>query len=724
MIARPLCSRALLLPLCLAAGLGVGCGGVEGTRRVPFAVGRIAATRAEATTLAAEVARSPEAPVEAVAVWVAAAPAQGFSVVSLPSGRRLGASTATLEGRPHLAGDRVLARSGGSIVAWALDGTEAWRVPDGGFDLAGVSRDGGRIAMTLGGGGVTRRRGALVVLEAADGRELLRRRVDHALGAPAMVGSQVFVPWDGQNLSAFAVDGGEEIARLRSRDDVFAFARRDGEALYFGARSLYRLSAEAASGRRDGGGAWRLERDDLPGDAPFALDSYTALRAQLDARERVRLVWRPDPQRQGVALLHGQVYSLYHRELFALDAQSGAVRWAAVLPSDVVAAEVVDAGVVLLDESGTATLVDPQTGRARWRLQTGVTGTQAALQLPRAFSAAGGVEEAAVSVVEGLRQAAAAGNDARMAPAQRFAVRALAAIEDAEATGALVSLLTTATLPPEVYDVVAEAVAARTRGAPSMLDALRARYDFVRGTAAPPVGVLARGLASAGERSAVPQLLAHLHDPATPTRELPHLTAALRRLGDAGAVPGLLAFVRRYHADVGAVPPVGGGDPVDDRELGDQQLLDAALEQAASGVVELGGPAGRAALETLAGYANASPVVVRIAHAPSAAAPSTASAPEGASDMTFTAPPPRLSLEAIAEAFAPHRDAMLECLRGAPTRPAQVRIQFRYDHEGRITQPLVLPAFLQTCIGGIATHVTLPPSGAARELGTYYLRVL
>jgi hypothetical protein len=92
--------------------------------------------------------------------------------------------------------------------------------------------------------------------------------------------------------------------------------------------------------------------------------------------------------------------------------------------------------------------------------------------------------------------------------------------------------------------------------------------------------------------------------------------------------------------------------------------------------------------------------------------------------MTFTAPPPRLSLEAIAEAFAPHRDAMLECLRGAPTRPAQVRVQFRYDHEGRITQPLVLPAFLQTCIGGIATQVTLPPSGAARELGTYYLRVL
>jgi len=704
--------------------LALGCAGTEASRRAPFAIGRTAASGAEAAALADGVARAPESPVAAVAVVVAAAPGQGFTVVALPDGRRLGASTAVLTGRPHLAGDWVIARTAGHIVAWRLDGTEAWRVADEGFDLTGVSFDNGRVALALGGGGVTRRRGVLLVLDAASGAEVLRRRVDHALGVPALVGSVVFVPWDGQNLSAFSVDGGDELGRLRSRDDVFGFARREGGGLYFGSLGVYRLGAEAAIGRREGSGAWRLERDDLPGDAPVSLDGYTSLRPQLDARERVRLVWRPDPQRQGVALVHGLAFALYHRELFALDAQTGAVRWAHVTSDDLVAAEVTEAGVVTLDETGVATLLEPQQGRALWRLSTGVAGSQAALQLPRTFTASGGVEEAPTGRVEGLRRAAAASNDARMAPAQRFAVRALAALDDPEATRALVDLLSIASLPPEVYDAVGEALATRTQGAEAMREALEGRYDFVRGTVAPPVGVLARGLANAGDRQSVPRLVAHLHDPATPMRSLPLIAAALRRLADPAAVPGLMDFVRLYHTDVGAVPPVGGGDPVDDRDVGEQQLLDAALEQAALALVELGGDAARTTLEALAAHANASPVIGRAARQPATAAPAGDGAATGSSDMTFAAPPVRLSLEAISEAFEPQRVALLACLRGAPSRPAQVRIQFRYDHDGRIQQPTVLPTSFQGCMAPIVQQVTLPPSGAARELGTYYLRVL
>ncbi len=724
MTARPPLRPTPLPRYALLAALSLGCASTASTRGAPFAIGRTATSGPEAAAFAAEVSRAPESPVPAVAVIVPAAPGQGFAVVELPSGRRLGASTAPLAGRPHLAGDLVLARSGGSIIAWTLAGTEAWRVPDEGFDLTGVSRDHDRVAFALGGGGVTRRRGVLMVVEAASGQVILRRRVDHALGVPALVGSSVFVPWDGQNLSVFAVDGGDERGRLRSRDDVFAFARREGPGLYFGSLGLYRLGAEAASGRRAASGRWRLERDDLPGDAPVALDGYTALRPQLDARERVRLVWRPDPQRDGVSLVHGLAFALYHRELFALDAATGATRWAHVAADDIVAAEVTEAGVVLLDEAGVVTLLEPQQGQAQWRLHTGVAGSQAALQLPRSFSARGGVDEAPVGRVEGLRRAAAASNDARMAPAQRFAVRALAALDEPEATRALVALLSIASLPPEVRDAVGEALATRTQGADAMLEALEPRYDFVLGTAAPPVGILARGLANAGERRAVPRLVAHLHDPATATRELPLITAALRRLGDPAAVPGLLDFVSLYHADVGAVPPVGGGDPVDDRDVGEQQLLDAALEQAAQGLVEMGGREARTILEFLATHANASPVVVRAARQPAASAPAEGGGAPGASDMTFVAPPPRLSLEAIVEAFEPHRPALLACLRGAPSRPAQVRIQFRYDHEGRIVQPSVLPTSFQACMGPIVTGVQLPPSGAARELGTYFLRVL
>jgi hypothetical protein len=78
-------------------------------------------------------------------------------------------------------------------------------------------------------------------------------------------------------------------------------------------------------------------------------------------------------------------------------------------------------------------------------------------------------------------------------------------------------------------------------------------------------------------------------------------------------------------------------------------------------------------------------------------------------------------MEMIRDAMEPARERMMQCLVGLSSRPSQVRITFRYDSEGVITNAAVVPAQLQPCIGPIVNSVRLPPSQVGREIGNYYL---
>lgn len=87
--------------------------------------------------------------------------------------------------------------------------------------------------------------------------------------------------------------------------------------------------------------------------------------------------------------------------------------------------------------------------------------------------------------------------------------------------------------------------------------------------------------------------------------------------------------------------------------------------------------------------------------------------------MVFRAPPPRLSGDAISEALAQHRyelSSSASC--GAPSRPAQVRVQFFYDGDGRITNATVNPAAFQACMGPRIERAPAPRvGGGGREIG-------
>ncbi len=709
------------LTLCIALG-ALGCGA---SNQGAFGLAYAPSSASELASIEARVRATPPPEVPAVAVVVPPAPARGFAVFSLPAGARLGQVGAQILGRPVIAGDLVVARSPGSIVAWTLDGRERWRVPDRGFSLVGASQDAGRVAITLGGAGVTRRSGALLVVDASSGASRVARPESHAFGAPQLVGRDLFVPWDGQNLSVFDAETGDELARVRTRDDVFGFARREGASVWGGARALYRFGADMADGRSANAARVTFSRDGLPGNPPFMADPYVTLNAGLDARERVRLAWRPDGAAQGAGFAGGAVYSLFHRDVFALDAASGAVRWAHVHPADVAGVEVSRRGVTVVDENGRAAFLDGPTGRVQWRAELGAPAAQAVLQVPADFAPSGGAgDEPSRSLVESLL-VAAGGSDTRLMPARLFAVRALIDQQGPEATRALVAVLTRREYPQELRAAAGEAITHRSNGTDAMLEALASHQDYVRDVAAPPAGMLARGLAAAHERRAVPALVAHLQDPATPASDLPAIVAALRELGDASAVPPLVDFLRLYHADTGMLPPVGGGEEHDDRHVGEQEPLDAALEQAALAVAAMGGAAERRVLEEIAAHPRTAPVVrsaiARTRHGEQPAARAQPSEGQGGGvDMAFHAPS-RLNAEQIENAFMPARTRLLDCLRNVPSRPARVRIQFRYDSAGAVSHAMVNPDALQSCMAPIVEAVQLPENTAGRDIATYNL---
>jgi len=688
----------------------------------PFDLSYPATPAAGLAAIAARVAGAREAVTPAVAVVVPPRPAQGFTVCGLPSGERLGQVGAMILGRPVIAGNLVLARTAGAVVAWTFAGAERWRVPDHGYHLVGASQDNGRVAITLGGFGLSRRNGAVLVVDAQSGETLFQRIEPIAFGPPALVGDDLFLPWNGQNLSIVDVRSGAEIARVHGRSDLIGFARREGPAVWYGARALLRFdasSADVASVQRA-----RFEKEGVPGAPPFMADPYVTLNAGLDARERVRLAWRPDASSTGAAFAGGTVYSVFHRDVFGIDPTSNAVRWGYVHNADLAGVEVSREGLAAVDENGHFIFVDAQTGALRWRVDLHATAAQAVLQVPSEFGPRGHVEEGARTPIESLLHAAG-GTDSRLLPAQLFAVRALIDHDEPEATRALVEVLTHRRYPQELRAAAGEAITRRSNGTEAMIEALGARYDYVTGVEAPPVGLLARGIASHRERRAVPALIAHLRDPATPASDLPAIVSALRELGDPSCVAPLVDFIRLNHADTGAAPPVGGGDPIDDRLVADIEPMEAALEQAVMAVAALGSLNERRVLAEVAIHPRTPRMVSEaIARALRSEGTAPVSTEPTAPAMTFQLPPPYVPMEAIEAAFFPVRQELLECLRGAPSRPATVRITFRYDGAGQISNVIVNPAVFQPCMEPVIDRVRLPESSANRAIGTYNLSTL
>ena len=99
---------------------------------------------------------------------------------------------------------------------------------------------------------------------------------------------------------------------------------------------------------------------------------YRAEQGDYSALDRKHLVWRPiaDPAGRRMAFRDGLVFVHDFRFFFAIDASSGALRWAhAEKEADAVAAAHTGGALVFVTADGDVGALDPATGRAVYRAQ-------------------------------------------------------------------------------------------------------------------------------------------------------------------------------------------------------------------------------------------------------------------------------------------------------------------------------------------------------------------
>jgi hypothetical protein len=624
---------------------------------------------------------------------------------------------------PMLAGDVAVVEVGDSIVGFELrSGARRFSVSRGAMSLKGADGEGPLVALVLGQGqGTFAKSEALLV----NGDSLVWRRPSEGVaGVPAVVGNMVLVPWSTQFLSALDVQTGEEFARVRIHDGVISHAlRQDGEVFIGSFHGITRITSSIGSGTLKGAGYFSLPEQDLPGRPLLLDDVYTATTAAPDsAQHRIALAWRAAPiDRVRIGLSDNNLYLVFYRFVYALDPKDESVRWVYVHDKDIVGANAQANGVAFADEMGRFAFLGAAAGDLIWKSDAGIASNVVRLPGGGAGAPSPGQSVDARTLATRL-MTAAQDQDARLVPARLLAVHALAAMQEDDATADLIELCDSPRMAPAVRDRACVELRQRSIGAEHLLAILERHAGYLEGTTAPPVGALAKAVASLKEKRAVGALIAHLKDPNTPSRDLPTLVGALGDLGDPAAAEPLAGFLRLYHAD--AI---------------DEHLV-RALELVPDALIKLSGPVAKPVLESVT-YDEIGTFAVRqkarvaldILTEQQSAAERQDEAQQQQQEQQVSAEvqeagpsgkyaPTNLTLELVSEALLPVRDQLLACLSNSKPQQFQARILLVIE-DGNVLMTSVLPATLDGCLSPLIKNQKMPQTKSAkREQFTYTLK--
>lgn len=576
-----------------------------------------------------------------------------------------------------LLGDVVWVRAADSVRALdAGDGHELYRLalPSGRY--IGAARAGALIAFAVVNGRPLdpEARCTLLLVDAKTGRRSSALELPGDAGQPVAAGELVFVPSQRQRIIVIDAARGREVARLRAQSDAVEWLQVEptgsgGRALVFGGGGFHRLVA----GDAQPSASYRLPEalTALPGRPsapPSAYEDHATRRIGLHITPVLRGA-------SEVGLLADRAYFVFYTQLFAFDAQ-GALLFARSLPADAVAARVLPEGLLVVTAAGEIMLLS-HVGGATLASQSLVSGGEPTsvrmAVLPPVAPQATAVEAGNAPSHEQLARALlelAGASDSRLVPARIYAVEQLSGMQDAFITGGLLALYEQPNTPAELQSAIASALSARKTGLGPLVSALERRYDFLAETKPAPLAVIAPALARAGEKSAVPGLLARFLDHETPATALASLARAIGTLGGAHEAAPLLEWLERYQADSSV-----RGEP--------EALLEAARAalaldpKRAKPVLARVTSAGRMASEPaqeIAALLEPKPAAIEepleVAHVEPAVAPKL----------------PRLPAQrAIDQAFAAQLEAMKPCVEDelkANPKLFQLRIAFIAEGDG------------------------------------------
>ena len=487
---------------------------------------------------------------------------------------------------PIVAGDLVVIHEADGIVARHLsDGEEAFELDDQ-ARLVGADGDGDITVISLDLGAQSKSRGILV--GAQGGEKKWTNDLKLPVGVPAVANGLVVVPWARQRISLLDAITGEEQTRFSIRDTVSGQAFVYGNKVFAGQLVVFPVDKQIEAGTKENSRNYKPLDRSYPGQPPFMWDGYEPVPPPSDPQWRVRLLWRPKVGKDSVGLEDDNLYFLYHRFVFALAPDDDKLKWIYQSASDVVGAAVRPGSVMLVAEGGELTLLDAQTGLKTWETHMGISGIAAACVQPGSYKKEATTEVEPKPLLSQIDDAAGI-DDKRLAEGSGFAVRFLKDFPEASVTGQIVKICIDREGSLPVQFEACKALEGRTSGPDHISEALKIRASFLKGTFAPPSGALAQAAGNMGIREAVPNIVSHLADPATPVSELGGIFEGLGKLGGQPAKDAIDKFLRLYHAE------------------SDNKQLIAALGLAAQALATLDNPAARPTFDYIVGDPFTSP---------------------------------------------------------------------------------------------------------------------
>jgi hypothetical protein len=380
------------------------------------------------------------------------------------------------------------------------------------------------------------------------------------------------VPVDSQYVILLDAASGAELAQVLSTAEAATFVRALPEGMFYGSRGVFLLSPSTARGSRREPGYLLAQ---LPAFVrPFYwYDGYRAEQTQYSAIDRNHILWRVAVEGERARFRDDTVVVHDYRFLFGFDATSGALRWAYSHPTDAVASTDTGSVIAFVGAEGDIAAVDRLTGARRYEAHLPGEVVRAATFDADGFSppAAANAAPDVVATLGGIVK----DPDKRFPELKLFAIDELGRIPGREATGKLLEILSERGLPPLAVQKASEALAARkdAQSGDLLAAALRAHADYAEGRAAPPIDFLARAVGALGPsgRAAAPELVGQLRQPETTTPAAAQIARAFVAIGAEDAVPALRDYLTMYRGD-----PAQDADP-------------SALIAAAEALIKLGG---------------------------------------------------------------------------------------------------------------------------------------
>jgi HEAT repeat protein len=231
------------------------------------------------------------------------------------------------------------------------------------------------------------------------------------------------------------------------------------------------------------------------------------------------------------------------------DPEQSNLKWVYSFPRhDVVASVHTGESLVLVTDNGKLINLDLATGSpvAKQDLGLEVRGATFDAAGHRAPGEAKGKPNLRASLIEVIWDP-----DRRFQAVKLFCVEELARLKSGKVSQDLVKIVTHEGVDPAVYERAGEVLVKRhDKGAiPLYIKTLKTKYNFVKGTEARAVDVMARAVGELKAPEAVKPLLMHLADHETPLPAVVEVVKALTAIGDESIREPFRDFLLTYRCD-------------------------------------------------------------------------------------------------------------------------------------------------------------------------------